>query len=126
MLYITCDWNLAGLHNCTMNVHLLRHLTHYVRLYGPLWTHSCFWFESMNGQLLRLKHGTHHTSLQVYIGCFEYILIVIQCVAYNYNLQVQAQWRLTKSLAVADSSHFDSDSDSAKVLLRQLNGHNLR
>ena len=56
----------VDLSNCTMNVHLVRHLIHYVKLYGPLWTHSCFWFETLNGQLLRLRHGTHHVSLQVY------------------------------------------------------------
>ena len=56
---------ITGIHNCIMNVHLTRHLVHYVKLYGPLWTHSCFWFESLNGQLLRLRHGTHHASLQV-------------------------------------------------------------
>ncbi len=48
-----------------MNVHLVHHLAHYVRMYGPLWTHSCFSFESLNGKLLRHRHGTHHVSLQV-------------------------------------------------------------
>ena len=109
-----------------MNVHLLKHLTHYVRLYGPLWTHYCFWFESVNEHLLWLKHGTHHISLQVQLDYFRHshqLLILLN----NCNLQVQTQWSLTKSLAVTDSSnHFDSDSDSAKILLRQLNGHKLR
>ena len=62
---------ITGIHNCIMNVHLTSHLVHYVKLYGPLWTHSCFWFESLNGQLLRLRHGTHHASLQViYINIY--------------------------------------------------------
>ena len=56
----------VGLHNCTINVHLLVHLVHYVRMFGPLWTSSRFFFESMNGQLTRLVHGTQHFSLQVY------------------------------------------------------------
>ena len=48
-----------------MNAHLFQHLTMYVELYGPLWTHSCFYFESLNGQLTRLQHGTHDILLQV-------------------------------------------------------------
>ena len=55
----------AGVQNCTMNVHLVSHLTHYVKLYGPLWTHSCFAFESLNGYLMQLKHGTQHVVTQV-------------------------------------------------------------
>ena len=50
-----------------MNVHLVSHRTHYVRLYGPLWTHSCFVFESLNGYLMQLKHGTQHVVTQVQI-----------------------------------------------------------
>ena len=46
-------------HNlCTMNVHSLVHLVPFVRLWGPLWTHSAFGYESMNGSLLAQLHGT--------------------------------------------------------------------
>ncbi len=43
--------------SCTMNAHLLCHLTKYVRLWGPLWTHSDFGFESYNGHLKYLFHS---------------------------------------------------------------------
>ena len=36
---------------------MLTHLTKYVRLWGPLWTHSAFGFENKNGQLKHLFHG---------------------------------------------------------------------
>ena len=36
----------------TINVHSLLHLPHVVKKLGPLWGHSCFPFESINGQLL--------------------------------------------------------------------------
>ena len=42
---------------CTHNVHLLTHLPKYVRLWGPLWTHSTFGFESKNGHLKKYFHG---------------------------------------------------------------------
>ena len=48
---------LYGEARCTHNAHLLTHLVKYVRLWGPLWTHSAFGFESMNGRLKCLFHS---------------------------------------------------------------------
>ena len=50
---------LYGDKNCTLNAHLLIHLTKYVRLWGPLWTHSAFGFESMNGYITSMIHSKH-------------------------------------------------------------------
>lgn len=49
--------DLYGESSCTANAHLLSHLCKYVRLWGPLWTHSAFGYESKNGQLKHLFHG---------------------------------------------------------------------
>ena len=49
----------------TINVHSLLHLADDVRNLGPLWTHSCFPFESYNGNLLKLFHGTQNVELQI-------------------------------------------------------------
>lgn len=48
---------LYGEVNCTLNSHLLIHLSKYVRLWGPLWTHSAFGFESFNGFLTSMVHS---------------------------------------------------------------------
>lgn len=48
---------LYGEGSCTHNCHLLSHLAKYVRLWGPLWTHSAFGFENKNGHLKHLFHG---------------------------------------------------------------------
>ena len=48
---------LYGRQSCTANAHLLTHLAKFVRLWGPLWTHSAFGFESKNGRLKHLFHG---------------------------------------------------------------------
>ena len=48
---------LYGESSCTANSHLLSHLPKYVHLWGPLWTHSAFAFESKNGSLKHLFHG---------------------------------------------------------------------
>ena len=47
------------------NVHGLLHLPTVVKKLGPLWAHSCFPFESANGVILKLFHGTQSTEKQV-------------------------------------------------------------
>lgn len=49
----------------TANVHHLLHLPHVVAKFGPLFAYSCFPFESMNGNLLRLIKGTQHVDQQI-------------------------------------------------------------
>lgn len=49
---------LYGKRHCNMNLHLLLHLADNVLKFGPLWVHSCFSFENLNGQLLKLISGT--------------------------------------------------------------------
>jgi hypothetical protein len=54
-----------GLKHCKINVHLLGHLSHYVKLFGPLWTHSAFAFEDAIGGLVKKSHGTHDIANQI-------------------------------------------------------------
>ncbi len=54
-----------GENNMSMNVHSLLHLPNVVEDIGPLWAHSCFQFESANGQLLQLFHGSQGVEKQV-------------------------------------------------------------
>lgn len=54
-----------GLRFATINFHLLGHLSDCVRLYGPLWTTSCFPFENANGFLVRCLTGTHNSVLNM-------------------------------------------------------------
>jgi len=63
--------NLYGKRYMTANVHLLLHLTQCVRELGPLWAYSCFHFESQNGILKSLVHGTQHVEKQI-ITSFSY------------------------------------------------------
>ena len=47
---------------CTMNVHSVMHL---VETVGPLWSYSCFGFESMNVHLKKHCHGTRNVLPQL-------------------------------------------------------------
>ena len=49
-----------------MNVHLLSHLPFFVKLYGPLWTHSAFTFEDSIGYLTSRLKGTRDIGIQVH------------------------------------------------------------
>lgn len=78
LLFICLNWDaevlifsLIGENSQTHNHHLLRHLTYFVRLFGPLWVYSCFGFEALNGFLNTMIHGTQHISNQVnvYLKC---------------------------------------------------------
>ena len=59
-----CLYTFTGLKYCKINIHLLCHLSHYVRLFGPLWTHSAFSFEDCIGHLVKKCHGTHDIANQ--------------------------------------------------------------
>lgn len=56
---------LYGESQMTFNIHLLSHLTKSVKLWGPLWAHSAFPFESANGKLLALVKGTKGVANQI-------------------------------------------------------------
>lgn len=48
---------LYGIQSSTANSHALTHIPAFVKLWGPLWTHSAFGFESKNGHIKNLFHG---------------------------------------------------------------------
>ena len=56
---------LYGRRYMTANVHNLLHLTDCIRELGPLWAYSCFHFESQNGALKSLVHGTQQVEKQI-------------------------------------------------------------
>lgn len=56
---------LYGDRSCTVNAHSLTHLAHYVRLWGPLWDHSAFAFESMNGYITSMVHSKYMIADQL-------------------------------------------------------------
>ena len=61
----------------TMNIHQLKHITFHVRNWGPLWSFSCFGFESINGDIKKLFHGTREMSQQV--SCMSTLSISSTC-----------------------------------------------
>jgi len=61
--YLNCTH--VGDRYCTANVHGLLHLADAVRNFGPLWAHSAFPFEGINGWLGDLYHGTREPQKQV-------------------------------------------------------------
>ena len=72
-----------------MNAHLLSHLVYYVKLLGPLWTHSAFAFEGQMGTYVRSSHATHRivhqvnplyiqvSHLEIYVYCDILLKIIL-------------------------------------------------
>lgn len=56
---------LYGERYMTINMHSLLHLPDMVCKIGPLWATTCFPFESANGELLKLFHGTQFIDIQI-------------------------------------------------------------
>lgn len=56
---------LYGNSEMTYNVHQLLHMPKSVLLFGPLWAHSCFTFETNMGRLLKLVTSSNGVSLQI-------------------------------------------------------------
>jgi hypothetical protein len=56
---------LYGNQMCVLNIHLLSHMAYFVRLWGPLWTHSAFAFESMNGHIASMIHSRYEIANQL-------------------------------------------------------------
>ena len=79
---------LYGEKSCTATSHLLCHIVKYIRLWGLLWTHSAFGFESFNGHLQYL--------------CYSKTNIIDQLV-FNVDIQQTLQL-LLPSLAKHESS----------------------
>ncbi|KAK3919910.1 Halomucin [Frankliniella fusca] len=63
--YVRDFHRLYGVRYMGMNVHLLLHLVDCVRDLGPLWVYSCFFFEDLNGQLVKLIHSPHQPGIQI-------------------------------------------------------------
>lgn len=59
---------LYGLRYSSINIHSLLHLPNCVKEQGPLWAHTCYEYEDMNGRMLNLVHGTKYIGSQVAHG----------------------------------------------------------
>ena len=54
--------------SCIANSHALGHMSKFVRLWGPLWTHSALGFESKCGHLKNMFHGKSSVTEQLVLA----------------------------------------------------------
>ncbi|XP_066584839.1 uncharacterized protein [Prorops nasuta] len=57
--------HLYGIRFCSINIHQALHLPDCVRKFGPLWATTAYEYENINGQLLKMIHGTNHIDCQI-------------------------------------------------------------
>ncbi|KAJ1520365.1 hypothetical protein ONE63_003500 [Megalurothrips usitatus] len=63
--YVEQFQELYGLRYMSLTFHQLLHLGLVVKNLGPSWVYSCFFYESLNGELARLVHGSRYVALQI-------------------------------------------------------------
>lgn len=64
---------LYGIEFCSMNIHQLLHLADCVERLDPTWVYSCYEYENIYGELLRLIYGTSHIDSQVSNSQWEFL-----------------------------------------------------
>jgi len=57
---------LYGTEHMSFNVRLLIHLVKAVKDWGSLWATSAFIFESANGRLMKMFHGTRYVTKEIF------------------------------------------------------------
>ena len=112
----------------TMNVHSLIHLCQAVRSFGPLWSYSCFGFESMNGHLKRHCHGTRNVLLQLVKNLrFHQTTLDQEYRSQNHDDKIRGKIKLTQLtseyLEALKNGNFQTHDDFFLVFPRyKLNG----
>jgi len=71
----------------TYNVHQLLHLQESVEELGPQWSHSCFFFEDLNGDFHDLFHGTQNIDGQVFLHTLNTPLAVLLGIIQPSNIK---------------------------------------
>ena len=69
-----------------MKIHQLIHLGECVRDWGPLWSFSCFPFESMNSVLKDHFNGTKNMNSNVTFGLIGLFVLLFFQLAFSYTL----------------------------------------
>lgn len=103
LLYFVMTFSsLYGERYLTLNIHQLVHLPECVLQLGPLWAYSCFHFESANGDLTKLFHGTQNVELQILssVNIIQSLPSLISTVPSQYSSVIQRLYpgRLTKHI----------------------------
>lgn len=101
----------------TLNIHLLRHIADEVKFSGPLWAHSLFGFEAMNGVLVKAVHGTHvlHEITKRYI-----LKKTLACEGpkTKMNFEVKKRGRIFSDMKVEEALHLSNQRVSLDEISR--------
>ncbi|KAK3932741.1 RNA-directed RNA polymerase [Frankliniella fusca] len=103
--------NLYTVDSMSHNLHMCLHLTHCVKLLGPLWSVSCFNFEDINGRILNLLHGTRHMGLQIHsnIGIITQLPITIHNLkdgpVKDFCKNIKGRYRMNISEVISSGLH---------------------
>ena len=116
---------LYGERYMTINLHSLLHLPLMAKELGPLWSNSCFPFESANGEILKLFHGTQYIDIQILnaVNVFQALPSLVKSMEQNINASIYVS-RLLKLKTSCEENCFslsgkghDIDLDNKQRIL---------
>lgn len=132
---------LYGEGSCGLNVHNVgAHMVFYTRMWGPLWSWSCFPFEDWNAALLQSIHGTgnvtkqclHLHEIQLKLNCIN-LDSLPQGRAHSYLVKMKKRktWSVTNSgenvaTAGALKSCTNLDEDDILLILSETGCQNIQ
>ena len=98
---------LYGNKSCTLNALLIIHLCHYVRVWGPLWTHTLFGFENFNGHITSIMHSKRKLAEQLLFS----IAIFCQTIGNIADILVEKEDEATLSFFAPLSTSVPKEHD---------------
>lgn len=112
---------LYGLKHTSFNIHLLLHLSHSVINWGPLWTHSAFWYEDFNQDLKSFVKSSQSIGLQI-VDSFrsKCVLLRIQQICVNDLTNSQTKY-LSRLLNKKYRPQITFETDYAGMLGKEKN-----
>lgn len=106
LLRFSQQWDqLYPVRRMTLNLHQLVHLADDVRKLGPLYGHSCFFFEELNGFLMKQISGTQHIDNQITTSlCFYQKLPELRHESFTLDCEQGEALKLYNQMCAEQSS----------------------
>ncbi|KAK3931957.1 O-succinylhomoserine sulfhydrylase [Frankliniella fusca] len=126
-IFVAFFEDMYGRANMTLTVHLLLHLKKVVEEQGPLWTTSCFPQERINGEMIKLIHGTRYVDMQMaaainmYMGLEDILSELEESPAKDFWNAMMQRTSTCKSTRVGDITIFGDIKKIKDVSLHDVN-----
>lgn len=109
--YVAEFQELYGIRYMSLTFHQLLHLCSVVKHLGPAWVYSCFFYESLNGELARLVHGSRYVALQICSSSAVYMNLTVMISDMRIGAAKDLCLKFQKGARINISENIDDDTD---------------